>query len=274
MILNWYQNLPLHIDPIAFAVGSFSVRWYGLMYLVGFAVVYLILLWRIKYDNLEKIFQDSNMVFDYLLLAFFSALIGGRLGYVLLYDTAYFFADPLAIISPFDQSGNLTGFYGMSYHGALAAIVFSSWIFLKKKKIDFLAWADFVIPAAALGYFFGRIGNFLNGELFGRLTSSPIGMHFAADAANLRHPSQLYEAFLEGILLFVVLWKIRNHKFEKGFLFGIYLLGYGLLRIVAEQFREPDPQLGFLWNYFTLGQILSSTMVVFGLLLIILKKGK
>jgi phosphatidylglycerol:prolipoprotein diacylglycerol transferase len=237
--------------------------------------VYLILLWRIKYDNLEKIFQDSNLVFDYLLLAFFSALIGGRLGYALLYDPTYQLLNPLNMFSPYDLgSGQYVGIFGMSYHGALAAIIVSSWVFLKKKKINFLAWVDFVIPAAALGYFFGRMGNFLNGELFGRLTSLPIGMHFAADAANLRHPSQLYEALLEGVLLSVVLWKMRKHKFEKGFLSGIYLLGYGLLRIVAEQFREPDPQLGFLWNYFTMGQILSSTMVVGGLLLIILKKGK
>ena len=214
----------------------------------------------------------SNVVLDYLLLAFFAALIGGRVGYVLFYNAPYFFAHPSAIISPFDQGGNLIGLYGMSYHGALLGIVLGSWIFLKKKKINFLAWADFVIPAAAAGYFFGRIGNFLNGELYGRITNSPLGMYFGADPLRLRHPSQLYEAFLEGILLFLILWKMRGKNLADGFLFGVYLLGYGMARIIGEQFREPDAQLGFFWNYLTMGQILSLVMIMAGTYLLFPKK--
>jgi len=287
-ILTLYQNIPLHIDPIAFSIGSFAVRWYGIMYLVGFLVVYGLLRLRIakgefpvpisnfqfpisnKCSNVKC--QMSNVVLDYLLLAFFAALIGGRVGYVLFYNAPYFFAHPSAIISPFDQGGNLIGLYGMSYHGALLGIVLGSWIFLKKKKINFLAWADFVIPAAAAGYFFGRIGNFLNGELYGRITNSPLGMYFGADPLRLRHPSQLYEAFLEGILLFLILWKMRGKNLADGFLFGVYLLGYGMARIIGEQFREPDAQLGFFWNYLTMGQILSLVMIMAGTYLLFPKK--
>lgn len=305
-MINFYQHLPLHINPIAFTIGFFAVRWYAISYIVGFLTVYLVLMWRIRRGEIIDIAQISNFKFiiskqfsnsksqiqnddtksdvkcqlsivtlDFLLVAFFSALVGGRLGYVLFYNAPYYFANPLAIISPYDfQSGQYVGLFGMSYHGALLGIVVGSYIFLKKKNINFFAWADFVIPAAALGYFFGRVGNFLNGELYGRLTSSPLGMYFSADPTHLRHPSQLYEAFLEGLLLFFILWKMRSRKLKRGALFAIYLIGYGLLRILAEQFREPDPQLGFLWNYFTMGQILSFVMVTGGLFLMISKNEK
>ena len=273
MLLAWYQHLPLDINPIAFSIGFFSVRWYGLMYLVGFAVVYRLLKFRMVKGEFPV--STPNLVTDYLLVAFFSALIGGRLGYVLFYNAQYYLANPLAIISLYDfQSGKYVGIFGMSYHGALLGIIFGSYLFLKKKKINFLEWADFVIPAAALGYFFGRIGNFLNGELYGRITGSPLGMYFGADYEHLRHPSQLYEAFLEGMLLFVILWNLRNMKFKKGTLFGIYLMGYGLVRIFAEQFRQPDPQVGFLWNHLTMGQFLSFAMTLGGAFLLVSKKGK
>lgn len=223
--------------------------------------------------------QMSNVVSDFLLLAFFSALVGGRLGYVFFYNPGFFLSNPLAVISPFDfESGNYTGIFGMSYHGALLGIIIGSYFFLKNKRIHFLAWADFVVPAAALGYFFGRVGNFLNGELYGRTTDSFLGMYFEADRTNLRHPSQLYEAVLEGLLLFVILWVLRSSKwqkkFEKGFLLGVYLVGYGLLRILVEFFREPDAQIGFLFTYFTMGQLLSLVMIFAGLFLWIPKKEK
>lgn len=264
------------------------------MYLVGFLVTYRLLRLRISRGEFGKVIshqssekkQISNkqdgqspivgdfLVLDYLLLAFFSMIVGGRLGYVLFYNPGYFLAHPLAIFSPFNQSGNLVGLYGMSYHGALLGILLGSWIFLKKRGINFFAWADFVAPAVALGYFFGRVGNFLNSELYGRVTNSSWGMYFAATPLELRHPSQLYEACLEGLLLFIVLWNLRNRQFKKGVLFGIYLIGYGLLRILAEQFREPDSQIGFLWSFFTMGQLLSFFMLAIGIFLLVSKKEK
>ncbi|KKQ51256.1 MAG: Prolipoprotein diacylglyceryl transferase [Parcubacteria group bacterium GW2011_GWD2_38_11] len=296
MIFDFYQNIPLYIDPIAFTIGSFTVRWYGVSYIVGFVVVYLVLFWRTKKGEFPKVIShqssenkgdldeiddrllmtdDCKLILDFLLVSFFAALIGGRLGYVLFYNAKYYFANPLAIISPYDfQSAQFVGLFGMSYHGALLAIIIASYLFTKKKKIDFFSWADFIVVAVPLGYFFGRIGNFLNGELYGRVTNSALGMYFSASPGRLRHPSQLYEAFLEGMLLFIILWKVRGKKNKKGTLLGIYLAGYGLLRIFVEQFRQPDSQLGFLWHYFTMGQLLSLGMIIFGVLLLIPKSEK
>jgi len=306
-VIYFYQNLPLHISPIAFTIGIFSVRWYALSYIVGFGVIYGLLIFRIKKGEVpvsilnlkfpprlaettarqREAGQISNLVTDSLLVAFFFALLGGRLGYVLLYNFPYFMAHPMAIISPY-ENGNFTGIYGMSYHGGLIGIVIGSYIFLRIKKINpapshscdlslqqtknlsgrcginFWEWADFVIPAVPLGYFFGRVGNFLNGELYGRVTNSSLGMYFAGDRTVLRWPSQIIEGFLEGIVLFAILWVIRKKEMPKGSLFAIYFIGYGLFRILAEIFREPDPQIGLLLSHFTLGQILSLLMIFIG----------
>ena len=270
-MLHFYQHLPQYIDPIAFTVGSFSIRWYALSYLMGFCIVYWLLMHRIKNGETPVLisnfkFQISNLITDFLFIAFFSSLIGGRIGYVLFYNFFYFISHPLSIISPF-ENGKFTGIYGMSYHGALLGIILGSYIFLHIKKIDFWKWADFIIPAVPLGYFFGRIGNFLNGELYGKITSSPLGMYFSGDMTNLRYPSQLIEAILEGLVLFVILWSVRKKYYFKGILFSIYLIGYGLFRIFAEIFREPDPQVGFIMGYFTLGQLFSAIMLVVGLII-------
>ncbi len=293
MFHEFYQHLPLILNPIALTIGSVAIRWYALSYLVGFVVVYLLLRLRIKKGEFSKVISHqlsvskncnqknddrlliaecSDLVLDFLLVTFFAALVGGRLGYVFFYNASYFFSHPLSIISPLDKSGKIVGIFGMSYHGALIGIIIASYFFLKKNKINFLAWADFVIPAAAAGYFFGRVGNFLNGELYGRITTSQIGMYFASDPSSLRHPSQLYEAILEGILLATILWILRNKNFPKGFLFGIYLIGYALLRIFVEQFRQPDLQVGLFLTYFTMGQILSLAMLASGIILMVSKK--
>ncbi|EKD58689.1 MAG: hypothetical protein ACD_56C00069G0003 [uncultured bacterium] len=272
MVLDFYQHLPQHIDPVAFSIGSFAVRWYAISYAAGFLVTYLVLSWRLKngeFDETVQVadkkneFANSALIVDFLLVAFFATLVGGRLGFVLFYDFSSFISNPLSIISPF-VGGKLVGIYGMSYHGALIGVLIGSYFFTKFKKINFLGWADFVIPAAPLGYFFGRIGNFLNGELYGRATESSLGMYFLTDQVILRHPSQLYEAFLEGLVLFFVLWRIRKIKLVKGSFLFLYLIGYGTLRILAEMFREPDPQIGFVLSQFTLGQILSFTMIAGG----------
>lgn len=297
-MLYFYQHLPQYIDPIAFTVGSFSVRWYAISYIVGFLVVYLVLFWRIKTDkNISKIlnfqfsisnqfsnpnsqisnkirdtkYEIQNTLMDFLLVAFFFSIIGGRIGYVLFYNFSYFISHPLAIISPY-ENGQFIGIYGMSYHGALIGILLGSYIFLRIKKINFWKWADFIIPAVPLGYFFGRIGNFLNGELYGRETNSLLGMYFGNNSIALRYPSQLIEAFLEGLVLFAILWKMRKMKLFSGALFSVYLMGYGFLRIFAEIFRKPDSQIGFIAGYFTLGQVFSLVMIIFGLVIFFKKR--
>lgn len=216
-------------------------------------------------------YQMSNILLDFLFVSFFSSLIGGRIGYVLFYNFSYFIYHPLAIISPY-ENGQFIGIYGMSYHGAIIGVLLGSYIFLRIKKIEFWEWADFIIPAVPLGYFFGRIGNFLNGELYGRITNSSWGMYFADSPTLLRYPSQLLEALLEGVVLFVILWKMRKIKLSPGVLFSIYLVGYGIFRIFAETFREPDPQIGFIAGYFTLGQILSLAMIISGVIIFFQKR--
>lgn len=292
-MLYFYQHLPQYIDPIAFTVGSFPVRWYAVSYILGFLVVYFLLIWRVKKGELKKITDhkestiknnfkknhksqiadDSSLVLDFLFVAFFSSIIGGRIGYFLFYNFSYFISHPFAIISPY-EGGNFIGIYGMSYHGALIGILIGSCIFLRVKKINFWEWADFMIPAVPLGYFFGRIGNFLNGELCGRITDSPFGMYFMNNPSLLRYPSQLLEASLEGLVLFAILWKMRKREFLPGTLFSMYFIGYGIFRIFAEEFREPDPQIGFILGYFTLGQLLSLFMIIMGIVILVLKKRK
>lgn len=278
-MLDWYQNLPQNIDPMALMVGSFSIRWYALSYITGFLLVYGILKWHInnKTEQIAQIFnlqfsisnsskirsQILNLIADFLMYAFIAAVIGGRIGYVLFYDLKSFIDSPLRIISPFDAYGNYVGIFGMSYHGALIAIVIATWLFVKNNKLAFWKFADLLAPAAAAGYFFGRVGNFLNGELFGRPTELPIGMYFGAESF-LRHPSQLYEAFGEGLLLFIFLWMISKWKKFDGEVFAWYLIGYALIRFVLEFLREPDPQLGFISANLTMGQLLSIGLLVTG----------
>lgn len=272
-LLYLYQHIPYHLNPIAFAVGNFAADWYSLMYLMAFLVAYLLLRYRITKGewNCSEIpnskFQNE-LLLDLMLTVFVGLLIGGRLGYVLFYNLTYYLQNPLAIISPYDAvTHQFIGIYGMSYHGGLIGAILVGWIFIKIKKLDFWQWANFVAPAIPAGYFFGRIGNFLNGELYGRVTDKFWGMYFPSDPFGLlRHPSELYEAILEGPALFLVLWMIRNNQKYQGNLFGAYVVGYASMRIIAEFFREPDEQIGFLFGGLTLGQLLSLCMLVLGFL--------
>lgn len=263
-MLEFYQNLPQGIDPVFFSVSSFSIYWYSLMYLVGFVTVMLLLYWRVYKEESEISWDD---IFDFLLDSFLAIVIGGRIGYVIFYNLSYFLSNPLEIIFPFGKNGEFTGIYGMSYHGGVLGFIFVTYLFCKKRKINFLKLTDFVLPAIGAGYFFGRIGNFLNGELYGRVTNARWGMNFGD--GFLRHPSQLYEAFFEGILLFLVLWLLRNKLAKKrGMLSGLYIFGYGAVRLVIEFFREPDSQIGLIMGFLTMGQMLSIIMIVGGLFLI------
>lgn len=278
-MLAYYQNIPLHLDPVIFSIGHFSLGWYSLMYLVAFCVIYLLLRYRIRHDVIENKFP----IFDFMLYAFLGALIGGRAGYVLLYNLPYYLSHLAEAFLPIQYTTvyglQVTGYHGMSYHGGVLGVIAAVWIFARnnsaKRKINFWSLADFVVPAIPAGYFFGRIGNFLNLELYGRVTNSWIGMHFplAVGAGPLlRYPSQLFEAFLEGIVLFSVLWLVRNkNKFSGGNLV-VYLIGYGIVRIIVEFFREPDEQIGLIFSYFTLGQVFSALMIMAGLAIYFYRK--
>ena len=265
-LLDYYQNIPLHINPIFFTYKSISLDWYSLMYLLAISVVYGLLAYR-NYRN-EGVFSHA-LILDLILACAVGAFIGGRLGYVILYNPVFYWHNPLSIISPFDQvTGEMMGIYGMSYHGGLLGVAVAIISFTKDNRLNFWRVADFMVPAIPAGYFFGRVGNFLNLELYGRATESWIGMYFplwTGAGSFLRYPSQLFEAFFEGILLFVLLWSIRNIKRFDGYLATLYLMGYGLVRFGIEFFREPDPQIGFIFSYFSLGQLLSLGMFLVGL---------
>ena len=271
-MLDWYQHLPSLINPIAFSIGDFDVRWYSLSYIVGFLIVYLLLVWRIKKEEFPQ--STPGLLLDFMIVAIFCTLIGGRVGYVLFYNFSYFVAHPLAIISPYDAGGFFVGIFGMSFHGALVGVLIGSYFFCKVKKISFSSWSDFIVPAVPLGYFFGRVGNFLNGELFGRVTSSPWGMYFLTDPSVRRYPSQLLEGVLEGLVLFALMWPLRNNPKLKGNLLIFYIIGYSFFRIIAEFFREPDPQLGYIFGFATMGQILSAAAIALCLIYLYIRKEK
>ncbi|MDH4330213.1 MAG: prolipoprotein diacylglyceryl transferase [Candidatus Moranbacteria bacterium] len=282
-ILEFYQNLPNVIDPIIFRVGFFSMRWYSLMYIIAFLVVYYLALWRLKRGELSDFSQDvdekngdflSNKVLDLLTCIFFGIIVGGRLGYVFFYDLQYFLNHPVEIISPISATGEFVGLYGMSFHGGIIGFVSSLMFFAKKNRINFWKIADFLVAIIPAGYFFGRIGNFLNHELYGRVTQVFFGMKFD-ESGLLRHPSQLYEAFFEGWVLFFVLWKFRNYwKKFPGVLSGMYVCGYGIFRFFLEFFRKPDDQIGMIFHILTMGQILSIGMIFFGILIIFFRVKK
>lgn len=270
--LNWWQHIPEHINPNILSIGSFQLRYYGLMYLLGFTTVYLLIMYRLKNERIEI---SISIIKSYFFWMIFATLIGGRLGYVLFYNLKYYLKNPLEIILPFElnQGFRYTGIYGMSYHGALIAAILASIIFCHKYKINFWRLSDLFSPAIPLGYTFGRLGNFINGELYGRITNFSLGMYFPLDPLHqLRHPSQLYEAFFEGIFLFLILWSIRKIKVFDGFQFCLYLMGYGLVRFFIEFFREPDPQIGFILGGFTRGQLFCLAMIVGGTIIMIVKK--
>jgi phosphatidylglycerol---prolipoprotein diacylglyceryl transferase len=270
--INLWQNLPAQISPTLFGIGSFQLRYYSLMYIVAFTVVYFLVLYRIKKENFE---YSPEIIQDYMVWAMMGVIIGGRLGYVLFYNFGYYWQHPLEIILPFDFSNGMkfTGLSGMSYHGGAIGVAAVSVYFCIKRKINFWRFADLFAPAVPLGYTFGRIGNFINSELFGRVTAVPWGMYFPLDPTQkLRHPSQLYEAFFEGIVLFALLWLIRKKGSFDGFLLGIYICGYGLVRFIIEFFREPDYQLGFVLGFLSMGQVLCLMMISGGLALLLGRK--
>ena len=248
------------IDPVIFSIGPLAVRWYGLMYVLGFIASYLLVQKQIRRHRQEALaahFDNLN------LLLILSVIIGGRLGYVLFYNLGYYFNHPAEIIATWEG--------GMSFHGACLTLLLVGLWFCRRHHLDFWTVADFYTATAPIGLCLGRIGNFLNGELYGRVTDVPWAMVFPGGGPSPRHPSQIYESLLEGVLLFLILWLNREKPWQgrwpHGAIAALFLIGYGLIRIFVENFREPDEQLGFLFGPITMGQLLSSAMIVGGLII-------
>jgi len=263
-LINSWQHLPEHITPYLFSIGTFQLRYYSLMYIVAFVLVYFLVIYRIKNEKYKYTAEDIQ---DYLVWAMIGVLLGARLGYVLIYNFVYYLQHPLEIFLPFSFADGIRfiGISGMSYHGGVIGVIIMSVLFCRKRKIDFWKFADLICPAIPLGYTFGRLGNFINGELFGRATTMPWGMYFPLDATNtLRHPSQLYEAAFEGILLFIILWLLRKKTGVDGSLLGLYIFGYGLARFIVEFFREPEFAVGLI----SIGQFLCLLMMLAGIMIL------
>lgn len=261
--MAWWQHIPEYINPIAFTVGFLSIRFYALWFLAGFLGAFLFFLWKNRTNKEGGNLSDH---YDLFLTLFLGALLGGRLGFMLLYRPDILLVNPLSIIFPYDFStGMWTGISGMSFHGGLLGVVAALYFFTKQRDIHFFMIADRVSLAVPIALFFGRMGNFFNQELFGRVTSMPWGMYFPEASLDvLRHPSALYEAFGEGVILFVFLWWLAPRIRFSGGISAALLMGYGLIRFVLEFFREPDFGAPLLGGVFTLGQSYSFLMIVFG----------
>ena len=252
-------------DPIAFSLGPLAVRWYGLMYLVAFAAVLILGRIRLSSPAAKAIGMDAKALDDLLLYGVFGVLLGGRLGYVVFYKPDYYLANPAEIIAIWQG--------GLSFHGGMLGVILAIALFAWRRGISFLAVGDFLAPLVPFGLAAGRLGNFINGELWGRVADPgqvPWAMIFPQAGDGLaRHPSQLYQMALEGLLLFVVLWWMSRRPRPVGFISGCFLMGYGAFRFVVEYTREPDAFLGLLSLGLSMGQWLSIPMMVIGAVMII-----
>ncbi|MFQ1657903.1 prolipoprotein diacylglyceryl transferase [Aeromonas veronii] len=245
------------IDPVAFSLGPLSVRWYGLMYLFGFAFAMWLAGRRADAPNSG---WTRNEVSDLLFYGFLGVILGGRVGYVLFYNFDLFLADPTYLFKIW------TG--GMSFHGGLIGVITAMIWFAHKTKRHFFTVADFVAPLIPFGLGVGRIGNFLNGELWGRVTDVPWAIIFPEAGPEPRHPSQLYQFALEGVVLFIILNLFWRKNPPRGAISGMFLLFYGLFRFLVEFVRQPDSQLGLYFQEISMGQILSTPMIIAGALMI------
>jgi len=264
--LSWYDCHTLYkvthmtypqIDPIALSIGPLHVHWYGLMYLFGFLFVWLLGLYRVNKTDWTR-----QQLEDLLFYGAVGVIIGGRVGYAIFYDFQANLENPLNIFKIWQG--------GMSFHGGLLGVLAAFAWFGKKTGKSFFEISDFIAPMVPIGLMFGRIGNFINGELWGKVTDVPWAMVFPGAGPLPRHPSQLYEAALEGVLLFIILWWFSSKPRPKAAVSGLFLLGYGFFRFLVEFVRIPDAQYGYLaFDWLTMGQILCLPMIVFGIILMI-----
>ena len=260
-------NFP-NIDPVALAIGPLVIRWYSLAYIAGFLGGWGVMQTLIKRSKIEK--PTTTEIEDFIFWVVLGVILGGRIGYVLFYNFSYFLNHPLDILKTWEG--------GMSFHGGLIGVAVAVISFAIKRKIPILRLGDLAACGATVGLFFGRLANFVNGELYGRVTDHPFGMIFPGGGDLPRHPSQLYEALSEGLLLFIILnglaWFKPEIQKKHGFLFGLLLMGYGICRFLIEFVREPDVQIGLYFNLISQGQLLCVPMVMIGGYLMATAKAK
>lgn len=242
------------INPVAFSLGPIQVHWYGLMYLIGFVSAWLLGHWRMKHYKLN---WTSEQISDLIFYGALGVIVGGRVGYMLFYNFSELVQTPFTLFKIWEG--------GMSFHGGLLGVLVAIWIFCHKTGKTFLEVGDFLAPLVPIGLGAGRIGNFINGELWGRVTDMPWGMVYSHVDNQPRHPSELYEFGLEGIALFLLVWWYARKPRPTGRVSAVFLMGYAVCRLIAECFREPDQQLGYIaFNWLTMGQILSIPMLLVG----------
>ncbi|CAN6134736.1 Lgt Prolipoprotein diacylglyceryltransferase [Methylophilaceae bacterium] len=244
-------------DPVAIHLGSFGIHWYGLMYLTGFLAFLALGKWQITHRPWHG--WTLPMLDDALFFGALGVILGGRLGYVLFYQSAYFMQHPADILAVWQG--------GMSFHGGFLGVVLAMAWFARKYQLSWLAVMDFIAPLVPIGLGAGRLGNFINGELWGRVTNTDYGMLFPQIDGLLRHPSQLYEFTLEGVALFFILWAYASKPRASGAIAAAFLMGYGAFRFAVEYTREPDSYLGLLSMGFSMGQWLSLPMLLIGAVL-------
>lgn len=247
------------MDPVAFQIGPLAARWYGMMYAVGFSLAWILGRWRARRPGSGWTPEQVDDLITWLVVG---VILGGRIGYVLFYDLAHYLETPGDILAIWRG--------GMSFHGGVAGVVLVCWLHGRRLGKSLLQVGDFIAPLVPPGLFFGRLGNFINGELWGRVADVPWAMVFPTGGPLPRHPSQLYEAGLEGLLLFALLWAYSGKPRRAGAVGGLFLLGYGAFRFFVEFFRQPDAQLGFVaLGWMSMGQVLCLPMMALGLWLML-----
>jgi len=250
-----------NFDPVAFQIFSLEIRWYSLAYIVGISLGWL-------YCK-KKLIKDRNIldIFDdYITYIIIGIILGGRIGYTLFYNLEYYLGNPIEILMVWNG--------GMSFHGGLIGVIVATKLFSKKYKTNHFIFLDLVALSAPIGIFFGRIANFINSELYGRAADIPWSVQYTLIDNIKRHPSQLYEAFLEGIILFFILnyFFKKNYLKKPGQISALFLIFYSLFRFFVEYFRSPDPQIGYLMLNLTMGQLISAVFLIIGTLLFSIKK--
>lgn len=249
-----------NIDPVIFKItDSLQIRWYGMMYVIAFILCWFLLKLRSKR---MPVWQQQDILSDLFFYCALGVLIGGRLGYILFYNLPALIEAPLSVLKVWEG--------GMSFHGGLLGVAIAVWLFTRKYKMRFLDVGDMIAPVIPLGLGLGRLGNFINGELWGKVTDVPWAMVFPMAGSQPRHPSQLYAVALEGILLFIIVWVYAGKPRRIGQVSGCFLLGYGLVRSFEEFFREPDRQYGYLaFDWLTMGHLLCLPMILIGAYLMV-----
>ena len=254
------------ISPIIFSIGPIAVRWYSMAYLFGIAAGWFLVNRNVKKYNLGLSKADVEDLIFYLTLGI---IIGGRFGYVLFYGKGAFWENPLQIFELWKG--------GMSFHGGIAGVIIAAWLYARRFGFQFLAITDLVALYAPIGMFLGRLANFVNDELWGRVTTVPWAVRFPSGGYVPRHPSQLYEAFFEGIVIFILLnwlWRSSRIRNSHGVVSALFVMLYGIFRISMEQFRQPDAQLGFFFGHITMGQMLSLPLIIAGIWVLVVKLKK